>query len=54
MLHSFRKDGKEEKIYYLHFSPAEFFAALSRAAKRYEGFENFRNIRWFGAGELFG
>jgi hypothetical protein len=36
------------------FTPEFSFASATGAAKCFQGFEDFQNVRWLGAGELFG
>jgi hypothetical protein len=36
------------------FTPEFSFASATGAAKCFQGFEDFQNARWLGAGELFG
>jgi hypothetical protein len=42
-------------FFHVSLSRPEFaFASAPGAAKRFMGFEDFQNVRWLGAGELFG
>jgi hypothetical protein len=36
------------------FTPEFSFASATGAAKCFQGFEDFQNVRWLGTGELFG